>query len=416
MAENVNICNIKMKDLLAPTPQNTPSGNSFSPISGSKLSSSPAIPSSSTLKKDQEVSPASVNNMLCRNPAFSSMAHNKLDSLASQSSGYIESLPMSVRRRVASLEKLQMHYSKLEALFQEEILELEKKYHKLYQPLYLKRSEIVNGVCEPTEDLETGHELGHVSETEDKSHSASCKKPIFPEDIKGIPQFWLTAMKNISSLAEIITPEDEKALCYLTDIRMSYLDKPGFRLEFYFADNEFFSNKMISKTYYYRDELGYGGDFVYDYAEGDKIEWKSNKDLTVKVEIKKQRNKNTKQTRVIKKAVPTNSFFRFFIPPVITDDQDDSDSDIDNRLEADYQCGEDIKDKLIPRAVDWFTGAALAYEDEYDDDSDQEYTDEDGNEDEDDDDDDDDNDDNDNKVENKTTCKQKQDSTECRQS
>jgi nucleosome assembly protein 1-like 1 len=32
-------------------------------------------------------------------------------------------------------------------------------------------------------------------------------------------------------------------------------------------------------------------------------------------------------------------------------------------LELDYQLGEDIKEKLIPRAVDWFTGEALAYED-----------------------------------------------------
>lgn len=33
----------------------------------------------------------------------------------------------------------------------------------------------------------------------------------------------------------------------------------------------------------------------------------------------------------------------------------------------DYQLGEDIKEKLIPRAIDWFTGEALAFE-ELDDD------------------------------------------------
>jgi nucleosome assembly protein 1-like 1 len=31
-------------------------------------------------------------------------------------------------------------------------------------------------------------------------------------------------------------------------------------------------------------------------------------------------------------------------------------------LELDYQLGEDIKEKLIPRAIDWFTGEALAFE------------------------------------------------------
>ena len=33
----------------------------------------------------------------------------------------------------------------------------------------------------------------------------------------------------------------------------------------------------------------------------------------------------------------------------------------------DYQLGEDIKEKLIPRAIDWFTGEALQFE-EMDDD------------------------------------------------
>lgn len=35
---------------------------------------------------------------------------------------------------------------------------------------------------------------------------------------------------------------------------------------------------------------------------------------------------------------------------------------MEERLELDYQLGEDIKEKLIPRAVDWFTGEALQYE------------------------------------------------------
>ena len=40
-------------------------------------------------------------------------------------------------------------------------------------------------------------------------------------------------------------------------------------------------------------------------------------------------------------------------------------------LEADYELGCVIKDKIIPRAVAWFTGAAVDPEDEYDDDDDE---------------------------------------------
>lgn len=71
---------------------------------------------------------------------------------------------------------------------------------------------------------------------------------------------------------------------------------------------------------------------------------------------------DTKQTRVVKKTVPTDSFFNFFAPPKPPTDDDDTTSDIEERLELDYQLGEDIKEKLIPRAIDWFTGEALQFE------------------------------------------------------
>lgn len=61
--------------------------------------------------------------------------------------------------------------------------------------------------------------------------------------------------------------------------------------------------------------------------------------------------------------MPTESFFNFFSPPQPpTDDGESVASDIEERLELDYQLGEDIKEKLIPRAIDWFTGEALQFE------------------------------------------------------
>jgi nucleosome assembly protein 1-like 1 len=41
-----------------------------------------------------------------------------------------------------------------------------------------------------------------------------------------------------------------------------------------------------------QEQVGYGGDFVYDKAVGDEIKWKEGKNLTVQTEIKKQRNKS----------------------------------------------------------------------------------------------------------------------------
>ncbi|KAL2414155.1 Nucleosome assembly protein 1 [Exophiala dermatitidis] len=358
-------------NITAPTPQNTPASNA-------PISSHAQAPTISDIQ-EEDLDRAAAASIFAKNPALVSMMQQKLGSLVGRSSGYVESLPTPVRRRVTGLKGIQKDHAKLEAEFQEEVLQLEKKYFAKFTPLYEKRAAIVNGETEPTEsEVEAGKD---EDEDEGEEEPKEEEKPS-AEDMKGIPEFWLTAMKNQISLAELITDRDEEALRSLTDIRMEYLDRPGFRLIFEFAPNDFFTNKTITKTYYYREENGYGGDFIYDHAEGDKIDWKPGKDLTVRVESKKQRNKNTKQTRVIKKTVPTESFFNFFSPPVPPTDEDEVASDIEERLELDYQLGEDIKEKLIPRAIDWFTGEALAFE-EFDDAEDAEFDDEDDEDDED---------------------------------
>lgn len=92
--------------------------------------------------------------------------------------------------------------------------------------------------------------------------------------------------------------------------------------------------------------------------------------------------------------MPTESFFNFFSPPQPpTDDDESVASDIEERLELDYQLGEDIKEKLIPRAIDWFTGEALQFEELGDEMDPDEFEDEDEDEDEDDEDEDEDEDD-----------------------
>jgi nucleosome assembly protein 1-like 1 len=227
------------------------------------------------------------------------MIQSKLSGLVGQSSGYIENLPADVRRRVAGLKGVQKEHAKLESQFQEEVLELEKKYFTKFTPLYQKRAKIVSGSLEPTEEEVAAGEEDESDDEDDEEEDGAPKKKDTEEPsepVKGIPEFWLSAMKNEPSLADLITERDEEALKDLVDIRMEYLDRPGFKLIFEFADNEFFSNKALTKTYYYQEENGYGGDFIYDHADGEKIDWKSGKDLTVKVEQKKQRNKSMFQT------------------------------------------------------------------------------------------------------------------------
>ena len=93
----------------------------------------------------------------------------------------------------------------------------------------------------------------------------------------------------------------------------------------------------------------------------------------------------TGRTRTVKKVVNTDSFFNFFKPPqpptpeaLENDDVDEEElEELDARLEVDYQLGEEFKEKIIPRAVDYFTGKALRYEDDYSDEELDEFDDED---------------------------------------
>ena len=71
------------------------------------------------------------------------------------------------------------------------------------------------------------------SDDEQPESLADVKAPA--EGPNGIPEFWLTALKNHIALSELITERDEEALRALVDVRMSYLvDQAGFKLEFEF--------------------------------------------------------------------------------------------------------------------------------------------------------------------------------------
>jgi nucleosome assembly protein 1-like 1 len=230
--------------------------------------------------------------------------------------------------------------------------------------LYNKRETIISGKYEPSDQeckVEEDDDLPPAPDADPK--------------IKGIPEFWATALKNLPPLTESITEEDDGAMKYLTDIKYRLLDgNPGFALDFYFAENEYFTNSVLTKTYFleYSPETA---EEIYDHAEGTVIDWKEGKDLSVKVEIKKQRNKTSNKTRTIKKTVPAETFFSFFSPlqpPNSQEEEENLEEEDFQAFEMDYDVGEMIKERLIPNAVNWFNGSALAeFQDDDEDDFDE---------------------------------------------
>jgi len=169
-----------------------------------------------------------------------------------------------------------------------------RQYLDLNKPLYERRLAIISGSAKPTpEEIQAGEDQSLKDDPEYK------KLPKDSSDTAPIPEFWLTALRNHVGTSDIITDRDAGALKHLTDIRVTYTTpKPGFKLTFFFAPNEFFENEELEKTYYYQEEVGYSGDFLYDRAVGTTIKWKEDKDLTKEFEIKKQRNKSACDVRL----------------------------------------------------------------------------------------------------------------------
>ncbi|KAI3775116.1 hypothetical protein L1987_49684 [Smallanthus sonchifolius] len=275
---------------------------------------------------------------------------NQLQNLAGQHSDVLENLSPTVRKRVEVLRDIQSEHDELEAKFFEERAALELKYQKLYEPLYAKRYDIVNGVVE-VDGL--------------KDEAATEKADGDTKEDKGVPDFWLTAMKTNEILAEEISERDEDALKYLKDIKWCRIDDPkGFKLEFFFDTNPFFKNSVLTKVYHMIDD----DEPILEKAIGTDIEWLPGKCLTQKI-LKKKPKKGSKNAKPITKTEKCESFFNFFNPPEVPEDEDDIDEEeaeeLQNQMEQDYDIGSTIRDKIIPHAVSWFTGEA-AQEDEFD--------------------------------------------------
>nr|GEX32650.1 nucleosome assembly protein 1;4-like isoform X2 [Tanacetum cinerariifolium] len=251
---------------------------------------------------------------------------SKLKRIGAQDSDVLENLKPAVRKRVEVLRDIQSEHDELEAKFFEERAALEAKYQKLYAPLYSKRYDIVTGAVE----VDGAKEEDAMDQTDDTE--------------KGVPEFWLTALKNNEITAEEITERDEEALKYLKDIKWCRMDDPkGFKLEFFFDTNPFFTNSVLTKIYHMIDD----DEPILEKAIGTTIEWLPGKCLTQKI-LKKKPKKGSKNAKPITKTEDCESFFNFFSPPEVPDDaeeiEEDEAEDLQNQMEQDYDDDDEIEE------------------------------------------------------------------------
>jgi len=327
-------------------------------------------------EEDNAVAAQDASSLL-KDPAVLAALQGKLGSMVGQNSGYIQSLPPQVKKRIKSLKKLQLEATHIEAKFYQEVHELECKYHKLYTPLYEKRSTITKGTYEPTEE-----ECDFPSDSEDEEDELSAdvkdkakiedeKKDEVTEkteDVVGIPEFWLTIFKNVDMLAEMVQEADEPVLALLEDVTETLSgngETMGFTLHFHFKENDYFTNKVLTKEYMMKCEPVEDNPFDFEGPEifkckGCEIDWKKGKNLTVKTVKKKQKHKNKGNIRTITKQMKADSFFNFFDPPTVPEDPKvEVDEETQQILTADFEIGHYIRERIVPRAVLYFTGEAL---------------------------------------------------------
>ncbi|XP_014344866.1 nucleosome assembly protein 1-like 4b isoform X3 [Latimeria chalumnae] len=340
-------------------------------------------------------------DQVMQNPQVLAALQERLDSVSHSPSSYIENLPKSVKRRINALKQLQVKYAHIEAKFYEDVHALERKYAALYQPHFDKRREIVTGAVEPTdaecewhsdaeEEGKLADDLKKKAAIEEKGDETDQE-----EDLEGIPDFWLTIFRNVDMLSELVQDHDEPILKHLQDIKVKFSEPEepmSFTLEFHFEPNEFFSNSVLLKTYKMKSEPDQSDPFSFEGPEivdcdGCTIDWKKGKNVTVKTIKKKQKHKGRGTVRTITKQVPNDSFFNFF-SPVKAPGDGELDEDSEFTLAADFEIGHFFRERIVPRAVLYFTGEAIEDEDfEEGEEGEEEENEEEGEEEDDDDDD-----------------------------
>ena len=115
---------INQVDPTAPTPQNTPL--THAPIAQGL--SRPTVPDISEDNEAEDEEPTGAIQQ-----AMLGLVHGKLSGLVGKSSGYVESLPVEVKKNVEALKGVQVKQVELQNQYKRECLELEKKVCVLFR-------------------------------------------------------------------------------------------------------------------------------------------------------------------------------------------------------------------------------------------------------------------------------------------
>lgn len=208
-----------------------------------------------------------------------------------------------------------------EEVFHNAYLDLKNKYELLYFDLYKK-----------TRDIALNPSLN--VEIDDKDYETYQIDKESAKENKEIKSFYLTVLQNSSFFT--IIERDKPLLEKLIDMRLVPLEnKVDFKVEFEFEDNEYFTNKVLEKTYFFDVKTE-----KIIKATGTKIEWKDEeKDPGYKKVTKTIRKKKSKETQTIIKHI--DNFFDIF-------------NDAKTKVERDYIEARFLKEDFFPNMLEYY--------------------------------------------------------------
>lgn len=228
-----------------------------------------------------------------------------------------------IAKSLEEVENIQLEICALNEKASEEILKVEQKFNKLRRPYFETRNNL----------------------------------------LKQIPRFWLNAMVNHSTIANMISNADEeeclKAIVNL-DIEEFEDVKSGYRLRAYFAENPYIANNVIIKEFHILDseELD---------IKTTPVEYKDTLEAKKLQDYVAECNEQAKRSRRPEDSQP-RSFFAWLVNSSKSSSDDIADI---------------LKDQIWPSPLEYFFAGPTDVDDDDDDDDDDGASDEDDSEDDD---------------------------------
>ncbi|KAK2954658.1 putative Nucleosome assembly protein (NAP) [Blattamonas nauphoetae] len=240
----------------------------------------------------------------------------------------------AMKHRISGMKKVYNQIVELLGQHRKEKETITEQYTAAKNAIIQKRHELISGDREPTDD-----ELAPAKDLPFKDPEAAEKdtSPAKEDDGKGIKRFWKTCILNSETMGNVIYVWDEDALNYLKDAKTrryilddekkdSFEPTVIFELTLIFDENPYFSNTELKRSvkvqmaggnlisFYDKeeDEVLARGD-IPQVPESPTIQWKEGKEIGVRTEKKKVKDKKTKKKVVKERRIVRPSFFDMFL-------------------------------------------------------------------------------------------------------